>query len=62
MFDVWHMIYAYFMAVGKGDLEPLLDWMIDGEYDDDFVKAVKPQFPAPENYPKDLYLFWDYIN
>jgi len=57
MFDVWHMIYVYFVAVGKGDLEPLLDFMIDGEYDDKFVKAVNPQFPAPENYPDDLYLF-----
>merc|ERR1712185_461233 len=53
MFDVWHMVYCYFMAVGHGDLEPMLDFMIDGEY----VKAVKPQFPAPENYPHDLYLF-----
>merc|ERR1711957_41105 len=31
--------------------------MIDGEYDDDFVDAVKPKFPAPENYPDNLYLF-----
>jgi len=57
MFDVWHAVYAYFMAVGKGDLEPMLDWMIDGEYDDDYVKAVKPKFEAPKNYPHDLYLF-----
>jgi len=57
MFDVWHLVYVYFTAVGKGDLEPMLDFMIDGEYDDDFVDAVKPKFPAPENYPDNLYLF-----
>jgi hypothetical protein len=57
MFDAWHIVYCYFIAVGKGDLEPMLDFMIDGEYDEEFVNAVKPKFPAPENYPEDLYLF-----
>jgi hypothetical protein len=57
MFDLWHIVYVYFKAMGDGDLEPMLDFMIDGEYDEDFVKHVKPQFPAPENYPEELYLF-----
>jgi hypothetical protein len=50
MFDAWHVVYVYFMAVGKGDLEPMLDWMIDGEYSDDFVDAVKPSFEVPTLY------------
>jgi len=52
MFDAWHMVHVYFMAVAKGDLEPMLDWMVDGEYDDDFVKQVNPHFEVPT-----LYLF-----
>merc|ERR1711988_225248 len=31
----------------QGYLEPMLDFMIDGEYDDDYVKAVNPHFDAP---------------
>jgi len=57
MFDAWHIVYCYFMAVGKGDLEPMLDFMIDGKHADEFVQHVKPKFPAPKNYPEDLYLF-----
>merc|ERR1712032_1451656 len=57
MFDAWHIIYCYFKAVGDGDLEPLLDFMIDGKYADEYVEHVDPKFPAPENYPHDLYLF-----
>merc|ERR1719240_2318186 len=29
MSDAWHMVHVYFMAVAKGDLEPMLDWMVD---------------------------------
>ena len=57
MFDAWHVIHLYFVAMGRGDMEPLFDFLIDGKYDDEFVHAVKPKFPAPENYPKDLYLY-----
>jgi hypothetical protein len=57
MFDVWHMIFVYFRAVGEGNLEPMLDFMIDGKYDERFVDEVNPKFPAPENYPDNLYLF-----
>ena len=57
MFDAWHAIYLYFVAMGKGDLEPMLDFMIDGKYADEYVHHVKPKFDAPDNYPEDLYLF-----
>jgi len=40
MFDVWHMIYLYFNAVGKGDLNPMLDYIIEGKYDPDFVYKI----------------------
>ena len=53
MFEAWHAIYLYFVAVGKGDLEPMLDFMIDGKYDEKFANAVKPDFGAP----KELYLY-----
>ena len=33
MFEAWHMLYLYFGAVGKGDLNPMLDFIIDGKYD-----------------------------
>jgi len=45
-FEAFHAIYLYFVAVGKGDLDPMLDFMIDGKYDEDFVKHVDPQFGA----------------
>ena len=57
MFDAWHLVWLYFTAMKKGDLEPIFDFMIDGKYDDKFVEKVDPKFPAPENYPEDLYLY-----
>jgi hypothetical protein len=57
MFDAWHIVYCYFKAVADGDMEPLFDFMIDGKYADEYVEHVDPKFPAPENYPHDLYLF-----
>ena len=54
MFDAWHMVYLYFQAVGNGDLEPMLDFVIDGKYDDKFVKKVNPKFGKPE---ENLFLF-----
>jgi hypothetical protein len=57
MFDVWHLMYVYFVAMGKGDLNPMLDFIIDGKYDEKFVHKVNPKFPAPKNYPEDLYLY-----
>ena len=55
MFDVWHMVYLYFNAVGKGDLDPMLNFIIDGEYDQDFVDHVQPDFKRPDM--EDMYLF-----
>ena len=54
MFEVWHMVYLYFVAVGEGNLEPALDFMIDGKYDDKFVNHVQPDFGRPS---EELYLF-----
>lgn len=42
MFDAWHAIHLYFVAQANGDLEPMLDFLIDGKYDDEYVKAVDP--------------------
>ena len=53
MFETWHALYLYFVAVGKGNIEPLLDFVIDGKYDDKFVKEVKPDFGPEQN----LFLF-----
>ena len=55
MFEAWHAIYLYFVAVGKGDLNPLLDFVIDGKYDENFVSHVKPDFGRPEE--NNLYLY-----
>ena len=57
MFDAWHVVYLYVVAMGKGDLEPMLDFMIDGKYADEYVHHVNPKFDSPKNYPEDLYLF-----
>jgi hypothetical protein len=53
VFEAFHLVYLYFVAVGGGDLNPMLDFIIDGKYDEKFVKHVDPDFGAPE----DLYLF-----
>jgi hypothetical protein len=42
MFDAWHVLYIYFVAVGKGDLNPMLDFVIDGKYDEKFIHEIKP--------------------
>jgi hypothetical protein len=55
MFEVWHAVYLYFVAVGKGELQPMLDFMIDGKYDETFAKEVNPDFGRPEEHG--LYLF-----
>ena len=55
MFETWHAVYLYFVAVGKGDLNPLLDFVIDGKYDENFVEHVKPDFGRPDE--NNLYLY-----
>jgi len=60
MFEVWHAVYLYFVAVGHGDIQPMLDFMIDGKYDEKFVEEVNPEFGKPKeelNEFEDLYLF-----
>jgi hypothetical protein len=62
MYDTWHMLYVYFIAVGKGDLKPLLDFMIDGRESLSFLKKhphrFGPRFPDREHFPpKNLYLY-----
>ena len=54
MFEAWHMVYLYFVAMGKGDLNPMLDFIIDGKYDEGFVHHVDPDFGDPR---EDMYLF-----
>lgn len=55
MFDAWHAVYIYYLAMGRGDLEPLLDFVIDGKYDTSFVKQVDPTFSV--DTPSNLYLY-----
>ena len=60
MFDAFHALYIYFIAVGEGNLEPMFDFMMDGEYDEKFLKEVKPDFVGAPEAPKDktnLYLY-----
>jgi len=60
MFEVWHAMYLYFVAVGHGDIQPMLDFMIDGKYDEKFAKEVNPDFGKPKeelNEFEDMYLF-----
>ena len=47
-------VYLWYVAIGKGNLEPLLDFAIDGQYADKYEKAVKPKFGRPE---ENLYLY-----
>lgn len=54
MFEVWHLVYLYFNAVGKGDLTPMLDFFIDGKYDQEFTDRINPKFGRPD---ENLYLF-----
>ena len=54
MHDAWYGVYLWYVAIGKGNLEPLLDFAIDGEYADEYEKAVKPKFGRPE---ENLYLY-----
>jgi len=33
VFEAFHALFLYFTAMAHGDLEPMLDFMIDGKYD-----------------------------
>ena len=60
MFDAFHALYIYFIAVGEGNLEPMFDFMIDGKYDEKFVKDVNAEFGYPSKAPvapENLYLY-----
>ena len=58
IFDTWHAIYLYFKAVENGDLQPMLDFMIDGKYDEEFEKKVGKEFGRLDVVSNDnLYLF-----
>lgn len=57
VYDVFHALYLYFLAVKDGQLEPLLDFIIEGKYDEKFVKTVNPHFTY-DTYDHNLYLYW----
>ena len=57
MFEAWHAAYIYFVAMGQGNLEPLLDFVIDGKYDPTFVKQVDPMFQVDQPLQNNLYLY-----
>lgn len=58
MYDVLHFVYVYFLAVKDGNLEPMLDFLINGEYEEHYVKEVEEGY-YEEDVPldQDLYLF-----
>ena len=67
VYDVMHAIYIYFKAVDDGDLEPMLDFMIDGEYAEVFKNEVWTPLKLSRNPHvlksdimdfDNLYLFW----
>lgn len=41
VYDAFHFIYIYFKAVAEGEMEPLLDFITEGKFHDDFVGTVK---------------------
>lgn len=53
MFDTFHALYVWFQAVEQGNIKPLIDFLVDGKYDRNFIEAVKPDFPASR---KTMYL------
>lgn len=48
MFEVWHMIYIYLVAIENGDLNPMLDFIIDGKYNPEFYQKMKPKVNIPD--------------
>jgi hypothetical protein len=52
MYDVWHMIYVYFIVVEKGELRPLTDTILYGGGDDFSQKhrSPGPMFPNRERF------------
>jgi len=55
MHDTWYVVYLWYVAMAKGNLEPLLDFAIDGKYTEEYENAVKPDFGRPEE--NNLYLY-----
>lgn len=56
VYNLFHGLYLYFLAVKDGKLEPLLDYVIDGKYDEKFTEQVKPDFLTPDK-KEELYLY-----
>ena len=55
MFDAWYGLFLWYKAVAEGNVDPLLDFAIDGKYDKECVKHVDPDFGRPDD--DNLYLF-----
>jgi len=45
MYDVLYAIDVYRKAVHDGDLNPMLDWIIDGKYSEEYIKKNESNFP-----------------
>jgi len=41
-------MFIYFKAMKDGDIEPIVNFLIDGEYDTDYTQAVQPDFWGTE--------------
>lgn len=72
VYSGFYTLFVYFKAVGEGDFQPLIDFLVEGKISEDFENHVKSEFGRP---PKDvlepakkdeakkdegqkLYLFW----
>lgn len=53
VYDAFHFIYIYFKAVAEGDVDPLLDFISDGKFHDDFAKTVKFDKKCYETFEED---------
>lgn len=56
MFDGLHFLYVYFLAMEKGNVKPLLDFLVDGKYDREYVEGVDPDFFQPPRMELDAEL------
>ena len=48
LFETFHAMFVYFKAMKHGDLDPLVNFLVDGAYDPDYVQAVRPEFWEPK--------------
>lgn len=53
VYDTFHFIYIYFKAVAEGEVDPLLDFISEGKFQDDFKETVKFDPKCYEKFEED---------